>query len=72
MNSSELAANLFRATQAEEKLIREKISGKENANKTHFEVGAKVRKTIEELGGEMPENLTATDSIKKIENKKLK
>lgn len=57
MGSTELAANLFRATQAEEKLRREKIKGKDNANQTHFEVGAKVRQTIKELGGTMPEEL---------------
>ena len=77
MGSTELAANLFRATQAEEKLRRENIQGKENANKTHYEVGAKVRKTIEELGGTMPEDLpTPEKSIKQIEReiekKKLK
>lgn len=68
MGSTELAANLFRATQTEEKLIRDKVKGKNNANKTHFEVGKKVRKTIQELGGTMPENLPVEDSIKKIEN----
>lgn len=57
MGSTELAANLFRATQTEEKLRREKIQGKEKANKTHFEVGKKVRQTIKELGGTMPEKL---------------
>lgn len=67
MGSTELAANLFRATQTEEKLKREKIKGKQKANQTHFEVGKKVRKTIQELGGEMPENLPVADSIKKIE-----
>ncbi len=67
MGSTELAANLFRATQTEEKLKRENIKGKQNAHKTHFEVGKKVRKTIQELGGEMPENLPVADSIKKIE-----
>lgn len=67
MGSTELAANLFRATQTEEKLKRENIKGKIKANQTHFEVGKKVRKTIEELGGEMPENLPVADSIKKIE-----
>ena len=55
MGSTELAANLFRATQTEEKLQRENVKGKLNANQTHHEVGAKVRKTIEELGGTMPE-----------------
>ncbi len=57
MGSTELAANLFRATQAEEKLRREEIKGKKQANQTHFEVGQKVRQTIKELGGTMPENL---------------
>jgi DNA-damage-inducible protein D len=70
MGSTELAANLFRATQTEEKLKREQIKGKQKANQTHYEVGKKVRKTIEEIGGEMPENLPVADSIKKIEPKK--
>ena len=72
MGSTELAANLFRATQAEEKLRREEIKGKDNANKTHYEVGAKVRKTIEELGGTMPEDLPVADSIKSLESKQRK
>jgi len=70
MGSTELAANLFRATQTEEKLRRENVKGKQKANATHYEVGKKVRKTIEELGGTMPENLPANESIKKLENKK--
>lgn len=67
MGSTELAANLFRATQTEEKLKRENIKGKQNANRTHYEVGKKVRKTIQELGGTMPENLPVADSVKAIE-----
>ncbi|MCK9628310.1 MAG: DNA damage-inducible protein D [Bacteroidales bacterium] len=70
MGSTELAANLFRATQTEEKLRRENIKGKQKANQTHYEVGKKVRKTIEELGGEMPENLPVADSIKTIDKNK--
>jgi len=66
MGSTELAANLFRATQTEEKLKREQIKGKQKANQTHYEVGKKVRKTIEEIGGEMPENLPVEDSIKNL------
>ena len=57
MGSTELAANLFRATQTDEKLRRENIQGKEKANQTHLEVGRKVRQTIKELGGTMPEDL---------------
>ena len=73
MGSTELAANLFRATQTEEKLKRDQIQGKTNANETHFEVGKKVRATIEELGGTMPENLeTPKKSIKKLEKEEKK
>ena len=72
MGSTELAANLFRATQAEEKLRRDEVKGKEAANRTHREVGAKVRQTIRELGGTMPENLPVAESIKKIEAKQRK
>lgn len=70
MGSTELAANLFRATQTEDKLRRDNIQGKDNANQTHFEVGQKVRKTIEEIGGTMPENLPTEESIKKLEKEK--
>ena len=75
MGSTELAANLFRATQTEEKLRRDNIQGVEKANQTHYEVGKKVRQTIAELGGTMPEDLpTPEKSIKQIEReqKKLK
>ena len=72
MGSTELAANLFRATQTAEKLNREKIQGKREANSTHFMVGAKVRKTIEELGGTMPEELPTPESINHIEKKRKK
>jgi DNA-damage-inducible protein D len=72
MGSTELAANLFRATQTEEKLKRDKIKVKDQANKTHYFVGKKVRETIEELGGTMPEKLPNADSIKKIEQERTK
>ncbi len=79
MGSTELAANLFRATQTEEKLKREGVSGKSAANRTHHEVGRKVRQTIQDLGGTMPENLPTPDKSigqlerltqKKVGNKK--
>ena len=73
MGSTELAANLFRATQTEEKLRRENIQGKQAANNTHYEVGKKVRQTIAELGGTMPEDLpTPEKSIKQIEKEQKK
>ena len=72
MGSTELAANLFRATQTEEKLRRENIKGKMKANQTHYNVGKKVRQTIEELGGTMPEDLPVAESIKSVEAKQRK
>ena len=73
MGSTELAANLFRATQTDEKLRREGIKGKPQANKVHHDVGAKVRQTIKELGGTMPEDLaTPTKSIQQIKKERQK
>ena len=77
MGSTELAANLFRATQTDEKLRRENIQWKQAAYDTHYQVGKKVRQTIQELGGTMPEDLpTPEKSVKQIERevecKKLK
>jgi DNA-damage-inducible protein D len=73
MGSTELAANLFRATQTEEKLRRDQVRGKTKANQTHHEVGRKVRRTISELGGTMPENLPAPDkSIRQLESARRK
>lgn len=64
MNSEELAANLFRATQAEAKIKREGIRWQEQASKAHYAVGQKIRKTIKELGGTMPEDIPAVENIK--------
>lgn len=71
MGSTELAANLFRATQTDEKLRRDNIQGKQAAYQTHYEVGKKVRQTIKELGGTMPEDLpTPTKSIAQLERER--
>lgn len=68
MGSTELAANLFRATQTEEKLRRERITDKDQANRTHHDVGVAVRRTIAELGGTMPEDLpTPEKSIQQVQ-----
>lgn len=73
MGSEELIANLFRISQTEQKLKREKIQTEKDANNTHFEVGSKIRKTIEELGGTMPEELpTPEKSLKEIEKENKK
>lgn len=70
MGSTELAANLFRATQTDEKLRREKIKGEELANSTHYDVGKKVRQTMKELGNRMPEDLpTPYESVQDLEKR---
>jgi methylphosphotriester-DNA--protein-cysteine methyltransferase len=66
MGSTELAANLFRITQTEEKLRSKNIVGKENACNAHYEVGLKVRQTMKELSGIMPEDLPVAEDVKKI------
>lgn len=72
MGSTELAANLFRATQTEEKLRRENVRNKDQANRIHESVGRTVRRTIHELGGTMPENLPVAENIKKVESREKK
>lgn len=72
MGTSELASNLFVATQTEEKLKKDKVKDKSAANRTHFDVGKKVRETIKEIGGTMPEDLPVAESIKQLEAKTKK
>ena len=73
MCSDELIANLFRISQTEQKLKRENVQTENDANKTHYEVGSKIRKTIKELGGTMPEDLpTPKKSLKQIEKENIK
>ncbi|MCX4364178.1 MAG: DNA damage-inducible protein D [Bacilli bacterium] len=68
MGSDELIANLFRISQTEQKLKRDNIQGEVKAKETHYEVGSKIRKTIKELGGTMPEDLpTPEKSLKELE-----
>lgn len=69
---AELAANDFRITQTEEKLVRDRVNSEKQAISTHHEVGQEVRATIRKLGGIMPENLPPEPSIKSIEKKRKK
>ena len=71
MGSEELVDNLFRIVHTEAKLKKDNIQGEDNANKTHYKVGKKIRNTIKELGGTMPECLaTPSKSIKELEKDK--
>ncbi len=68
MGSEELAANLFRITQTKQKLLNDVVDNENDANKTHYNVGRKIRKTIEDLGGIMPEKLPVPNkSLKELE-----
>ena len=71
MGSDELAANLFRISQINQKLIRDNIKGEKDSNSAHYEVGKKVRKAIADIGGIMPEDMPLPNkSLKAIERKK--
>jgi DNA-damage-inducible protein D len=72
IDREELAANEFRITQTEAKLRRENIQGETNANNAHFAIGLKVRQTIKEIGGTMPEKLPSVTSLKKLAAKQTK
>jgi BRO family, N-terminal domain len=72
MGSTELAANLFRITQTEEKLRSRNIKGKEAACDAHYEVGVKVRQTMRDLSGIMPEDLPVADDVKRIAREERK
>ncbi len=72
MGRAELAANEFRITQTEEKLRKDGIIGQSRAMDTHYDIGRKVRKTIEEIGGTMPENLPPETSIKPLLDERRK
>ncbi len=66
MGRAELAANDFRITQTEERLRKEGIIGQSPAIDVHHEVGKKVRKAIDDIGGTMPEDLKPEPSIKPL------
>ena len=73
MGSDELAANLFRISQTEQKIRNDNVEGECKANNVHYKVGKKIRKTIKELGGMMPEDMPTPDkSLKELDkvNKK--
>lgn len=69
MGSEELAANLFRATQAEAKIKRENIKWQSSASQAHYEVGKKIRSTIHEIGGAMPEHLETPENISRVKSR---
>ena len=73
MGSEELAANLFRITQTESKLKRDKIDTESKANITHYNIGKNIRQVIAKNGGIMPEDLpTPKKSLKQLEKESKK
>lgn len=69
MDTTELAANQFRMTQARDKLARDKINDQHKAIRAHEEVGKEVREAIKRIGGVMPENIPAAEHISKVEKR---
>jgi DNA-damage-inducible protein D len=73
MSSTELIANLFRISQTDDKLKKDKAATADAANEIHFIVGKEVRGTIERVGGTMPENSPVPNkSISEIEREQLR
>jgi DNA-damage-inducible protein D len=73
MSSTELIANLFRISQTEEKLKKDKVTNPQTANETHYVVGKEVRQAIERVGGTLPEDLpTPIKGISEIEREQIK
>ena len=73
MGSEELAANLFRITQTESRLKKDKVDTEKQACDTHNKIGKIVRKAIKEAGGTMPEDLpTPKKSLKQLEKENSK
>jgi DNA-damage-inducible protein D len=70
--TTELAANLFRITQTDDKLKNDRVYGEDNATRTHFMVGGKVRQTIKDIGGVTPESLPPEKHIREIKSEKKK
>lgn len=72
MGSTELAANLFRISQTDEKLRKDKVQDDDTATAVNHAVGKEVREAIEKIGGTMPEDLPTPDkSIAQIEKEQL-
>lgn len=66
MGKAELAANLFRITQTEEKIRNDQVKGQAALEKTAFTVGKTVRKTMIEISGVKPETLPTADDIRSV------
>jgi DNA-damage-inducible protein D len=69
MDTTELAANQFRMTQARDKLARERVNSQQQAIRTHEEVGREVREAIKRIGGAMPENIPPAEHITVVEKR---
>jgi DNA-damage-inducible protein D len=69
MDTTELAANQFRMTQARDKLTRQQVHNQEQAIETHKHVGQEVREAIKRIGGTLPENLPPVEHIKQVEKR---
>lgn len=67
MGKTELAANLFRLTQTDEKIRNEDVRGQKPLEKAAEHVGKEVRSTMQKLSGTRPENLPPAQDIKEVQ-----
>lgn len=68
MGKTEMAANLFRITQTEEKIKNEEISGQQKCEGAAEHVGREVRETMIRLNKTAPENLPPAQDIKEVKS----
>ncbi len=69
MDTTELAANQFRMTQARDKLARDRVNNQQTAIRTHEAVGKEVREAIERIGGVKPEQIPPAEHINAVEKR---
>lgn len=66
MGRTELAANLFRVTQTEERIKNQNIKGQSRLEDTHYEVGQEVRAIVRKNTGVNPENLSQEKMLPEV------
>jgi DNA-damage-inducible protein D len=66
MGKTELAANLFRITQTEEKILNQNVRGQKNLERAHESVGREVRESMQRISGVSPEKLPLSDDIRQV------
>ncbi len=72
MGRTELAANLFRVTQTEERLKQDEVKTQQHANRTHLNIGRRIRQMVEENTGKLPEQLPVQRKLPEVKRELIK